>query len=379
MRLRPLKNLALQCKNRSEEPVSHVKIALFSPDGSSCIAVLNDSYIAIYNTTDNSELCYIDPNATLSTEAGANVLPTSIIDCYDDVRDIRFFPNFTSSDPDSCCFLVASRGTPVHLYDIRGGKHHFSYKPINFHGELDEVYSLDFHPLGKYFLCGSKGSIYVFDVETPGTDIEVRRLYTNRKRGHCGIISAIAHNPHSYNVYACGDYNANIGIYDHNTSRHNSLFGSFGDDMQPMGAITQISWLSEHTLLEGGRNDVYIRIFDIRGTRGEPVMRFRRPAKSNQRIEFDIQNAVIVSGTSDGDVISYTTSSEEPKSILKIAETPVSSAKYHPNRSLMLTANGTRTFGSDPEDICSVAVVTLWSISDSNDTTQYHVNPDATT
>lgn len=58
-------------------------------------------------------VCYIDPNATLSTEAGANVLPTSIIDCYDDVRDIRFFPNFTSSDPDSCCFLVASRGTPV--------------------------------------------------------------------------------------------------------------------------------------------------------------------------------------------------------------------------------------------------------------------------
>ncbi|KAK1441920.1 hypothetical protein BgAZ_502520 [Babesia gibsoni] len=361
-------SLDVDCSRKSNGSFSHVKIASFSPDGSSFITVLDDHCIAVYDTCHQLEGDSASHPDGLSTSHDAPLPAPAVIDGYDDVRSICFFPNYSASDPDSCCFLVAGRGTPIHLYDIRCGSHHFTYKPIDSHEELADVYSLDFHPLGKYFLAGGKGSVYVFDIESPGRGIEMRRLYTNRKSGQCGIISAITHNPYSSNVYACGDYNSNICVYDHNVSRYNSQFGPFRDNLLPIGPITQLRWIKDSMLLVGSRNDLYIRLFDIRSTCEEPLLRLRRPAKTNQRIEFDIRNDEIISGTSDGGIVMYSVSSEETKFEQKIAPVTVSSSKFHPTLPVLLTASGTRNYWSEPDEELSSAEVKLWRTSQSEDT-----------
>ncbi|GIX65535.1 telomerase Cajal body protein 1 [Babesia caballi] len=303
----------------------------------------------------------------LSAKPQVTESPIAHIECHEDIRDVCFFPNFKHSDPDSCCLLTASRGNPVRLHDTHTGKQHFTYKAIDLREELAETYSLDFHPLGKYFIAGSRGAIYVFDIETPGKAIEMRTLHTNHGKKF-GIVAAMNHNPFSPTIYACGDYSAAIGVFDHNESRQRSLFGAFIDSAHRMGPITQIKWLSEHVFLAGSRTDVFIRAFDIRGTTTTPAIRFKRPSTSNQKISFDIQNGTVVSGTSEGEVVAYDTATAEVKMKRTVAKTAIATAQFHPNLPILLTASGTRTFPSSyndsDDDVCQDSAVMLWYVSE---------------
>ncbi|CDR97569.1 -Telomerase Cajal body protein 1 [Babesia bigemina] len=356
---------------------AYVKSAQFSPDGAVFLAIFNDSRLSIYHTpeVDHRE----DKN--IPDYAPATVSSMLELRCNDDIRGACFFPNFNYAVPDSCCLLIASRGNPVHLHDTQTGKRHFTYKPISRQEELVETYSLDFHPLGKYFIAGSRGTIHIFDIESPGSDIEasetptqgVRKIYA-KIGGTFGIVSSISHNPHAYNVYACGDYNSLIGVFDHNISRHESLTKPFTDSERQMGPITHLRWLNEHILLEGGRTDAYVRAFDIRGTSNAPIMRCKRTVVNNQKVTFDIKDGALVSGTSNGDVVAYETATAECQMVTKISANPVTSAQFHPTLPLLLTASGTRTFQSYKGDIdsdtdtISDSTVKLWFVSTDSQT-----------
>ncbi|GFE53953.1 guanine nucleotide-binding, putative [Babesia ovis] len=333
--------------------------SVISPDGSVFAAVFSDARITIYpsgaNKNDSTE---VEPIAT----SPSTLSPEFHIRCNDDVRSVSFFPNFKREDPDSCCLLAVSRGSPIHLYDTHSGQKHFTYKPNNLREEMAELYSLDFHPLGKYFMGGSRGTLHIFDIERPGQNIEVRPLSTKNGRKF-GLISSISHNPYSHNIHACGDYNSQIGVFDHNESRHKSLFEPFSDSEHNMGPINQLKWLNESIFLVGSRTDIYIRAYDIRGTIHTPIMRFKRPATTNQKITFDVNDNILISGTSDGDVVSYDLVSGNLTMSQKIAKATVSSTNIHPNYPLLLTSTGSRLYKSYVDEHIDVkSALQMWKI-----------------
>ncbi|ORM40544.1 Telomerase Cajal body protein 1 [Babesia sp. Xinjiang] len=340
----------------------YVNAAVFSPDGTVFATIFSDARIEVYplgHTEDEFIGCKeVEP----TTNQHTTLSPILNICCHDD------------REPDSCCFLGVSRGSPIQLYDTQRGQRHFTYKPSNLREEMVETYSLDFHPLGKYFIGGSRGSIHIFDIETPGNNIEMRTLYTNRGKKF-GIVSTINHNPHTDTVYACGDYNCLVGVFDHNESRQRSIFDSFVDDEHQMGPITQLKWLSETLLLVGCRADIYLRAYDIRGNTRIPLMRYKRAAKTNQKISFDTSDCAVVSGTSDGDVVAYDISTGELKIETKIAKTVVSSANLHPTLPLLLTSSGTRVFRSQVDqldDSLHESSIQLWHITQKGNLFTYY-------
>eukprot|EP00371_Babesia_bovis_P002024 XP_001610671.1 hypothetical protein [Babesia bovis T2Bo] len=324
-----------------------------SPDGSIFIAIFSDRRIGVYpfgNGIDNSS---DDVDCGIS-----DVLrPRFHIKSIDEIRSVCFFPNYHENNPDSCCLLTASRGTPIHLYDTHKGQRHFTFKPNNIRDELAEVYSLNFQPLGKYFLGGSKSTIHVFDIEMPGHSIEVRPLST-RSGNKFGIVSAISHNPYAATMYACGDYNSNIGVFDHNESRQRSIYAPFTDDEHKLGPV---KWFDDHTLLVGSRSDNHIRAFDIRGNKYSPIMRYHRPSRTNQRITFDVRNDQIVSGTDDGNLVIYNGKTGNALTKTKICDTVVSSASYHPKLPVIVTSRGTRVYSAyKTDDKENKTAIQLW-------------------
>lgn len=62
------------------------------------------------------------------------------------IYDFDWFAAMSASDPGSCCFAVATRGHPVHLWDACSGQLRCSYRPYNAVDEPTAAYSLAFSP-----------------------------------------------------------------------------------------------------------------------------------------------------------------------------------------------------------------------------------------
>nr|PVC49767.1 hypothetical protein MACL_00002789 [Theileria orientalis] len=285
------------------------KFANSTPDGSCFSITTSANSILFYDIDENIENASKHFTNGSSIPSVLSIEPRLTINIHDDVRDFCWFPNFSRSCPDSWCFLIAVRNRPVcphlyhfnvqvNLYDSLNGSKHLTYKPINAVGEIAQIYSIDFHPLGKYFVCGSSSSVYVFDIESPGEHLELRKLSTKKTPGQKGIVSCISHNSFGHgNTYACGSYNSTVSIYDHNESRNVSIVGDFLDPEFPLNPITHVKWIDESRILVGCRNDFYLRLYDVRGDVSVPVQRFHRPVASNQKVTFDCRDNLVVSGS----------------------------------------------------------------------------------
>ncbi|UKK01370.2 hypothetical protein MACK_002183 [Theileria orientalis] len=320
------------------------KFANLTSDGSCFSITTSANSILFYDigeNIDNASKHFTDDRSIPSI---LNIEPRLTLKTHDDVRDFCWFPNFSRSCPDSWCFLIAVRNKPVNLYDSLKGSKHLTYKPINAVGEIAQIYSIDFHPLGKYFICGSSSCVYVFDVESPGEHLELRKLSTRKTPGQKGIVSCISHNGFGNgNTYACGSYNSTISIYDHNVSRDVSIVGDFLDPEFPLNPITHLKWIDECKMLVGCRNDFYLRLYDVRGDVSVPVQRFHRPVTSNQKVTFDYRENLVVSGTSNGDVVFYDLLGRElHKEQLSTVAIPV--CNFIPSLPLLLLCSGTRNF-----------------------------------
>ncbi|KAK2195090.1 bifunctional WD40-YVTN repeat-like-containing domain superfamily/WD40 repeat/WD40-repeat-containing domain superfamily [Babesia duncani] len=314
-----LNPIAEDNKCHRKSPGRHIRYSAFSPDGFCYYSATNDGAISLYATDERAfgncnDLLnhtfidntykgikeHIDNEIVISPEPWVNIT------IKEDIRDICWFPNFNWNYPDSCCLLVASRNMPIHLYDAPTGTRHLAYKPMDSKDTLAPIYSLDFHPLGKYFVSGGNGCVYIFDIENPGEQLELRRFGTRKNKGQSGIISAITHNSFgSNNMYACGSYNASISLYDHNESRIASFLNDFMDPLYPIGPVTMLKWFNEHILLVGTRCDTYIRSFDIRGDVSKPLLRFKRHVRNHQKLSFDIADMKLFTGTFTVGMIQY--------------------------------------------------------------------------
>mmetsp|Transcript_23969 Transcript_23969/g.44474 ORF Transcript_23969/g.44474 Transcript_23969/m.44474 type:complete len:437 (+) Transcript_23969:1-1311(+) len=237
----------------------------FSPDGTCILCNTDDDVLRMYEFP-KLERC------VLSYDEG---------EC---IYDFTWYPLMNSADPSTCCFVSASRGKPVHLWDAYNGGLRASYLLIN---ELDEsanALSTSFSPDGTHLLAGVERGLYLWDVTRPGPQIESWRTTTTRKArdGQRGIIGSLAFCPDGSGLFAAGSYNGSVGLYTTNEPCARALFSA-----QERG-VSQLLFSADGVrLFTGGRKSPDVLCWDIRRL-NEPTDTFPRQVSTHQRIQFDI-------------------------------------------------------------------------------------------
>ncbi|VEU35760.1 unnamed protein product [Pseudo-nitzschia multistriata] len=194
----------------------------FSPDGT-CLLTARGSRLEIYNTPYEGEVCTEGDGD--KNDDGNEKRPrwTPAITCHsgESVRSYAWYPHMKSSDPATCCFLGASRDSPVHLYDAYDGSIRATYRPYNGLDEMESPTTLCFAESGRKIVTGGLRTdrvLHVFDVNRPGREHSqplIRLGKTRRSRdGQKGLGSAMAYSD-ATGVLALGTYSpGSIYLYD---------------------------------------------------------------------------------------------------------------------------------------------------------------------
>lgn len=170
----------------------------------------------------------------------------------ENIYDYLWNPGMNTIDnSSSALMLVTSKDHPVQLYNIVTHQFVSSYRAHNLMDELTSLFSLAWSSDGSCIYGGTENSIYIFDINRPGREIERKATTPSRssRTGQKGIISAIAissslcvskdtaslvctgggiGNSHgggygSHSVYAAGSYKGNLWLYDNQNGRPISI------------------------------------------------------------------------------------------------------------------------------------------------------------
>ncbi|TRY79750.1 hypothetical protein TCAL_09896 [Tigriopus californicus] len=217
----------------------------FSPDGLCLLTNSEDNQLRIFETPNHSE------------DVPQELKPCFVMAEGELIYDFCWYPTMDSRNPDTCCFVSTAQYAPIHLYDAYDGHIRATYRCFDGVDEMVAAYSLAFDPHGQKLFAGLKNEIRIFDISIPGRDCEIRKTWTKQAHGPSGIISCIATSPALSEVYAVGTYGKSIGVY-----------------AEPGELIC---------LLTG----------ELYGT-------LERKVETNQRIQFDIRDDMVVSGGTDG-------------------------------------------------------------------------------
>ena len=123
------------------------------------------------------------------------------------------------------------------------------------------------------------------------------------------------------------------------------------------GGVTQIQFTPDGSfLLAGGRKDNEILVWDLRNP-GELLAVLQRIVQTNQRIQFDVKESMVLSGGSDGGVLAWdltSTPREEDKVIPPVLRWRdlhggdcVNGVTFNPHHNVFASSSGQRHF-SDP-------------------------------
>ncbi len=124
----------------------------------------------------------------------------------------------------------------------------------------------------------------MFDASRPGKEAaEVVKTTPNRrsKDGFKGIVSCLAES-HNGAYVAVGTFSGALAIYNF-TQQPTPVF-----KRSEMGGLTQLAFSPDDSLLFcAARNSDHLECFDVRDFT-QPLFRFERPGKTNQRLYFDL-------------------------------------------------------------------------------------------
>ena len=292
-----------------------------SPDGLCVLVSSADMKIRLYETPPSSsssssilesetttESNNIKITESMASDINNNTIPepTAIYTTHEGgcVYDMEWNPLMNSNNPSSCFYTTAVQGHPIHLYDAYSGHFCASYRPYNDLDELDSTFSITFSADGNKIISGHERCIRIFDTQSPGRTYSTRKLTSTRKskRGQKGIIASLDCNPDHSGLFAAGSYNGTTCLYAESSPEE--LMQIQGHDGC---GITQVQFSKDGTFLfTAARNDYYINCWDIRNT-SECIMQYKRNAKTNQRIGFDLQNdgKVICTGNKEAKMMFY--------------------------------------------------------------------------
>ena len=202
------------------------------------------------------------------------------------IYDYCWYPFYSGDNWATCCVLSTSKDHPIQLWDRFTGNLRATYFPRN--DDLDELQpalSLCFNATGDRIFAGASRALYVFDVSTPGSQIERRKTKLRRRSGsgQSGLISCIATNPDRSGLIAAGSYSKTVCLYVENDDS-----AVLAELHGHTGGVTQVSFAPDgRVLYSGARADNRILCWDIRNT-CEVLMEIPRTVETNQRVSFDV-------------------------------------------------------------------------------------------
>ncbi|CAL1698567.1 unnamed protein product [Somion occarium] len=375
--------------NCTDEFVSNdfVRLAKWCPDGSVALAQCESGKLRMLD---------LPPELLHHTLSDWFTPPTKLwFPQAAPVLDFAWYPNATSRDPASFCFVTSVRECPVKLLDASDGRLRASYKIVDHRERQVAPHSLAFNPLASKLYCGFEDAIEVFDVHVPGEGTRLRTTPSKKSRdGLKGIISTLAFSPDiSSGLYAAGSLNpssstsSNIAIFSESTGEVPVMF--VGDDHQDgfgiRSSCTQVMFnpFRPYLLYACFRRHDTIYCWDLRGDLGSPIQTFSRSGEANvkrnvietnQKMHFDVDlgGNWLAIGDEHGDVSMFDLSSPDADNVEEVVLPPrrdisptlkyhahddtIGSVAFHPLRALLLSASGSRHFES-----------TLASTSDSSE------------
>jgi WD40 repeat protein len=201
-------------------------------------------------------------------------------------------------------FITASKDQPVHMWNM-AGQVHTSYSNLNQFHEIEAPYSIQVDQFNHALLCGLKHKINIFDLNTPGK--EYTQIDLKEQIG--GMISVIRFSE-QYGVFAYGSFSGGGALFD---SKSYQVWARL-ENVHKHG-INDIRFAGNF-LVSGGRKDNLLLQWDIRNL-SEPIQKFVRLAKDNQRMYFDIDPSkqYLVTGCQSGRILAFDLLSSSPSEL----------------------------------------------------------------
>ncbi|KAF8170578.1 hypothetical protein BJ912DRAFT_861136, partial [Pholiota molesta] len=312
------------------------------------------------------------------------------------VLDFVWYPTASPRDPATFCFVASVRECPVKLLDASDGRLRASYKIVDHRERFIAPHSLAFNLTAQKLYCGFEDAIEVFDLSRPGEGTRISTTPNKKsKDGLKGIISALAFSP-SYTAeeafYAAGSFTPtahNIALFSDAQAEPLMYVGG-----GPRAGVTQLRFnpMQPHILYAGYRGHAsgLIYSWDIRANVDAPLEIFRKSSsatltseggtqRTNQRMHFevDVAGRLLSVGDQDGSISVFELRGGDaledaglsssmlepsdddlaldakvtlPKLRFKAHEDAVGSVAFHPFKSILLSASGSRHFLDDEDE-----------------------------
>lgn len=320
----------------------------WSPDGACLLTSSDDCWLRLYDLPRDAYCAPALPEESLTSQPQPqppsptdNLAPALRMHAGELVYDTAWYSCMTSLEPATCCFAATTRGHPIHLYDACSGEVRCSYRGFNDADEPTAAYSLAFSPDGGKLLAGYNKSIYAWDVSRPGRDY--KRIVTHKRKQQesiAGIVSCIAFSP-AGDLFAAGTYTGALGVYDART--YELLLILTGN----RGGLTQLMFSGDgNYLYTGARQDDQMYCWDVRHTYNSLYCMTRDTARTNQRVQFDIEpcGRHLLTGGCGGGVMVFDLSTGSQVDSFQVAGDTVNGLSLHPSLDLMATASGHRRY-----------------------------------
>jgi len=273
-----------------------------------------------------------------------------------------WFPLMQSSKPETCAFAAMSKNTPVHLWDAFAPNYvRASYSPVDAGGEVAlGLISLALSD-SAVFAGGRKGAVYAWDIARPGAPLQRLRV------AGAGTLSSL--DATNAGVLAVGGFDNSAALVDLNS-------GAVCWEAASAPSVTRVR-LKGSVLWVGGRRADAVAGYDIRAAQREPLHVVPRASPTNQRIDFDVRNGYLVTGSHGDGVRLWDVRGAQPASCahLALSGQTANAVSFDPTRSFdhrITVATGTRprAFKDSDDDgddggssaCASSAALDVWTI-----------------
>ncbi|KAF5376708.1 hypothetical protein D9615_007827 [Tricholomella constricta] len=370
---------SMQLASNEDFAENFVRTAKWCPDGSALLAQCENRTFQLFTRPASS-----------STSAKPSQAPDRVFAQPSPILDFIWYPTASPIDPASFCFVASVRECPVKLLDASDGRLRASYRIVDHRERQIAPHSLAFNISAERLYCGFEDAVEVFDVNRPGEGTRLPTTPSKKsKDGLKGIISALAFVPsQGSDMYAAGSLSptlSNIAMFSEAHGAEPVMFVSGG----PPAGVTQINFnpARPHMMYAAYRRHGAIYSWDIRSNVDAPVKvdvgsapgirwvlfmskltnGFGSPLYQNGKVSFfDLQGPD--TPVEPSEEISSSEAEESYAALEFDAHgDAIGSVAFHPHRSLLLSASGSRHFHPTDASESSDSEESVDSEADSHD------------
>ncbi|KAK4618323.1 Guanine nucleotide-binding protein negative regulator 1 [Fulvia fulva] len=381
-------NFTPKCVGSTRDTFNHVtksgrsnffRNAAFSGDGTTIV-------------TQNEDQClktFVLPTDLLDDrDEPTQLIPYATYQSGSNIQSYALYPHFSLHNPATTLVLSGSADVPITLrnalhYDTIHGTYPFVTPTTEEHLPPR---SLAFTRDGRRFIAGSVNVLATFDCTRTGEGpLSTQKLrpgkgqvqhFSTWQLQRKGIVSAMSIS--SEGMLAIGTNEREIALFeDDGLGECSTVFELEG---RGGSGITGLKWSPDgQYLLVAERQSDVVQVFDIRNTQSRVASLAGRRANTPQVLGIDVVPTAagfeVWGGGTDGIVRMWSNpgskgGAQSPDTEMKMHDTAVSSAVWHPSGVVMATCSGERPStiadGSDEEpDLCEDSIdntLRLWTV-----------------